>query len=123
MLTTWPMRALFKYVFRRVLGTFIKTDVNLDDIDFSLQSFSISDLEMNTFEINKLLHSDPSKPSPFKLVNMTIKSVNIPWSILKFNWADISIKGVEIDLMPSPTRTNKFTDSEEKISEESKGWL
>jgi len=117
------MRALFKYVFRRVLGTFIKTDVNLDDIDFSLQSFSISDLEMNTFEINKLLHSDPSKPSPFKLVNMTIKSVNIPWSILKFNWADISIKGVEIDLMPSPTRTNKFTDSEEKISEESKGWL
>jgi hypothetical protein len=104
-----------------VLGTFIKSDVNLDDIDFSLKSFALSNLEMNTYEINKLLTPDPSIPTPFKLVSMTIKNIDIPWSIIKFNWAEIKIQGIEVILMPSPTKTNNSSSREERHNEEIKG--
>jgi hypothetical protein len=99
MLTTWPARALFKYVYKRVLGTYIKTDLNLDDIDFSTSSFAINDIEMNTYEINKMLSSEGSSP-PFKLVSMTLGSVDIPWALFKFNPGMVKLDRIEVIVMP-----------------------
>lgn len=77
---------------------------------------------MNTYEINKIMHGDGSSPSPFKLVSMTVKSIDIPWSLFRFNWADVKVEGVEILLMPAPCQTKKGPKPSEKDnSEENKG--
>lgn len=118
MLKTWPVRALFNYVFKRVLGTYIKTELNLDDLDFSKSSLNVHDIEMNTYEINKLMHGNPDSPPPFKLVNMTVKSIDVPWKLLMFNWSEVKLQGIEIILMPSPSRITKARKQLEKDNDE-----
>jgi len=111
-ITTWPMRALFKYVFKRVLGTFVKTDLNLDDIDFSASSFAVSEIELNTYEINKMLCSGGTSP-PFKIVSVSLAHIDVPWGIFKLGQGSIDVKGIEIILMPCPTQTTTKEDENE----------
>ena len=118
--TTWPVRALFKYVFKRVLGTFIKTDLNLDNIDFSAKSFAVNDIELNTYEINKMLQSGGSPPA-FKLVSASLASIDIPWGIFKLGKGTIDVQGIDIILMPCPTKTKSKKHSNNVHSEEDKG--
>lgn len=119
-ITTWPVRALFKYVFKRVLGTFIKTDLNLDDIDFSAKSFKVGEIELNTYEINKMMHAGDTIP-PFKLVNASVKSIDIPWGIFKLGQGTIEVEGIDVILMPCPTRTKRRKKSSEEDITEEKG--
>lgn len=116
MLKTWPVRALFKYVFKRVLGTFVKTDINPDLLDFSSNSLKLNDLEMNTYEINKLMSS--SLP-PFKLVSMTIGQIEVPWKLFMFQWSEVKVSKIEAILMPAPSRAKgKNTHSEKESFDE-----
>lgn len=70
----------------------------------------MTDIEMNTYEINKLIIGS----SPYKLVSMTIKSIDIPWSLLRFSWTDVKIEGVEIMLMPCPSKRSSPSSSDVK---------
>lgn len=102
------VKSLFKYFFKRILGDIIDNDLNLDEVDFSAESFCLTDIEINKgIEIPN-----------FKLISMTIKKVEIPWSVLKFNWSEIKLTGVNAILMPSPTFESNREETKEKTEED-----
>ena len=57
--------------------------------------------------------------SPFKLVSMTIKSIDVPWSLVKLNWGEVKIDGIEVLLMPAPTQRDNDSNSKDNPIEES----
>ena len=108
-------KSFLRYIFQKVLSGVIDKDLDLDEVDFSADCFRLTDIE-----INKGIQI----PN-FRLVSMTIKKIEIPWSLLNYfssddTSSDIQISGVDVILMPCPqyeTSEAEFRKAKENSDE------
>ena len=108
-------KSFLRYIFQKVLSGVIDKDLDLDEVDFSADCFRLTDIE-----INKGIQI----PN-FRLVSMTIKKIEIPWSLLNYfssddTSSDIQISGVDVILMPCPqyeTSETEFRKAKENSDE------
>ncbi|CDW87518.1 UNKNOWN [Stylonychia lemnae] len=93
----WPVKSFFAYVFKRSFGKFLKNKIDFDKYDFSQKKITFRDLDLNTQMINENL-----KDSPFKVINVTISSVQVnnPSLNLITQKINIEIHNIDVILMP-----------------------
>ncbi|CAD7969228.1 unnamed protein product [Amoebophrya sp. A120] len=98
-LTQVPLKRFYKYVLRRFLGGFLRKDLDLDNLEVSLQ-MSHGVLELRNLELETDLLNEHLQDSPFKLLDGAVGylRMEIPWSRLlekscKIYIADLHVSG------------------------------
>ncbi|CAK9301864.1 unnamed protein product [Gordionus sp. m RMFG-2023] len=91
----------YRYLLNRYLGYYISEKLLLDqlDINLSLGTSSIKDVNLNSENINNVLMDNAI---PFVLIDGYIKSINfaIPWSTIIYEPSEIEIKDFDIFIKP-----------------------
>lgn len=102
-LTDPALRRLYKFIFKRLIGSFLRNDLDLEQLNIELRA---GKFELNNLELNVDLINDYLLGSPFCLSHGFIRDLKakISYKELLSDSCVIDVSGIDIVLAPACRR-------------------